>query len=156
MKTAKISTKGNIADMNKTLMGKVPVNKFSKSIAIKDVSMAENGPQDSSKDGNNYLEDVDTDLFNIFLCLQGRVRFGDGTDNARGENISGEFHTFTTAGANTEVVVPHTLNATPVGRIVISQDKAGSLYSSTTAWTSTNIYVKCDVASVTFKIFLLK
>jgi len=103
-----------------------------------------------------FGRDVDTDLKNFALFTQGRVRFGDGVDNVRGENMSGEFHAFTTAGANTEVVVPHTLGAIPVGRIVISQDKAGSLYSSTTAWTSTNIYVKCDVATVTFKIFLLK
>ena len=107
-------------------------------------------------DSEGYQKDLFTDISNIFLAFQGRIRFGDGVDKARGENMSGEFHTITTAGANTEVVVPHTLGVIPVGRIVLMQDKAGSLYSSTTAWTSTTIYVKCDAATVTFKIFLLK
>jgi len=152
MKIAKVATKENIGDNQ----GDNPnaMKKFGSGVWLKNI--AENGPQDSTKDGNNFQTDVDTDLNNIFLCLQGRVRFGDGVTGARGENISGEFRTITTAGANTEVVVPHTLGAIPVGRIVIGQDKAGSLYSSTTAWTKTNIYVKSDVASVTFNIFLLK
>jgi len=105
---------------------------------------------------DGYAKDLDTDITNIALFTQGRVRFGDGVTGARGENIEGEFRTFTTALANTEVSVAHTLNAIPVGRIVIAQDKAGSLYTSTTAWTKPNIYVKCDVATVTFKIFLLR
>lgn len=105
---------------------------------------------------DGYDKDLFTDISNIFLALQGRIRFGDGDSGARGENMSGEFITFTTAGANTEVVVPHTLSAIPVGRLIIRQDKAGSLYDSTTAWTKSNIYVKCDQATVTFRIFLLK
>ena len=107
-------------------------------------------------DSDGYDKNLFADIANIFLAFQGRVRFGDGVDKARGENMSGEFHTITTAGADTEVVVAHTLGAIPVGYIVLMQDKAGSLYSSTTAWTKSNIYVKCDVATVVFKIFLLK
>jgi hypothetical protein len=107
-------------------------------------------------DTDGYKKDLDADITNLFLALQGRVRFGDGVNGARGENISGEFITFTTSTANTEVTVPHTIGAVPVGRIVLAQDKAGALYSGTTAWTDTAVYVKCDVASVTFKIFLLK
>ena len=152
MKIAKVSTKENIGDSqggNKTAM-----KKFGSGVFLKNV--AEEGEGNSTKDGTNFQTDVDTDLNNIFLCLQGRVRFGDGVTGARGENISGEFRTFTTSTANTEVVVPHTLGAIPVGRIVIGQNKSGSLYSSTTAWDKNNIYVKSDVASVTFNIFLLK
>jgi hypothetical protein len=151
MKIAKVSTKANVSDSG---MDTGMQKKFGSGVFLKNV--AERGAQDSTKDGGEYLQDVDLDLSNIFLFAQGRVRFGDGTSGARGENISGEFRTFTTAGANTEVVVPHTVGAIPVGRIVLMQDKAGHLYSSTTAWTATNIYVKCDVATVTFKIFLLK
>ena len=152
MKIAKVSTKENISDSQGDK--KTPMKKFGSGVWLKNV--AEKGSENSTKDGDNYLTDVDTDLNNIFLALQGRIRFGDGVTGARGENISGEFRTFTTSTANTEVVVPHTLGAIPVGRIVIGQDKAGSLYNSTTAWNKNNIYVKSDVASVTFNIFLLK
>jgi len=106
--------------------------------------------------GLGYDKDLDCDIANLFLFTQGRVRFGSGATATRGENMSGEFRTFTTSTANTEVVVPHTLNALPVGHIVIGQDKAGSLYKSTTAWTNKNIYIKTDGATVTFNIFLLK
>jgi hypothetical protein len=95
-----------------------------------------------------YDKDVFSDIQNIFLALQGRLRFK--------ENIAGDFITFTTATANAEVAVPHTLGVIPVGRIVIGQNKAGSLYDSATAATAGKIYVKCDQATVTFKIFLMK
>jgi len=151
MKIAKVSTKSNISDSG---MDTGKQKKFSSGVFLKNV--AEKGSADSTKDGEEYLGDVDTDLSNIFLAFQGRVRFGDGVSGGRGENISGEFRTITTAGANTEVVVPHTLGAVPVGYIVIGRNKAAHLYDSTTANTKTNLYVKSDVATTIFKIFLLK
>lgn len=156
MKVAKISTKATIEDFNNDKKGNMPVKKFSGAVAWKKVNVSEAGSANSTQDGTGYLSEVDTDLSNLFLCLQGRVRFGDGVSGARSENIAGEFRTVTTAGANTEVVVPHTLGEVPIGRIVLRQDKAGHIYDSTTAWTKTNIYIKCDVASVTFKLFLVK
>lgn len=108
----------------------------------------------------NYIRDVDTDLRNLFFITQGQIRFGDGDDNEIGENVSGQFQQFTSdATPNTEFAVSHTLGAIPIGYIIMGQDKAGSLYqlsTTGTSWTSTNVYFKCDVASVTFKIFLLK
>lgn len=104
-----------------------------------------------------YLNGVEKDLTNIFTAFKGRVRFGSGVTGERGENISGEFQTITShATPNTEFSVTHTIGAIPIGRIIIAQNKAGSLYTGTTAWTDTTIYFKCDVASVEFKIFLLK
>lgn len=103
---------------------------------------------------------LDVDLDKLFTILNGRVRFGDGVDGERGENIAGEFQVFTTSGTpNAENTIAHTLSATPIGYIVCGQDKAGSLYQLTdtgTAWTSTSIYLKCSVASVKFMVFLLK
>ena len=55
---------------------------------------------------------------------------------------------------DTEDTTAHTLGKVPTGFFVISQDKAGSLYDSGTAFTATNIFTKCDVASVTFKIIV--
>lgn len=96
----------------------------------------------------------------IFQCLQGRVSFGTGVDGVDGQNIEGQWQTYTSnAVANTEDTLGHTIGSIPLGVIVVSQDKAGSLYqgpTTGTAWTSTNIYLKCSVASVTFNLFLVK
>lgn len=113
----------------------------------------------SSRDNNitPYDRALDADIASIFNVLKGRVRFGTGTDGARGENISGEFQVFTTSATpDAENTIAHTIGAVPIGYIVLKQDKAGSLYDSGTTWTSTNLYLKCDVASVAFTIFLLK
>lgn len=107
-----------------------------------------------------YLKSLDFDIQNIATAFQGLIRFGGSTTGFRGENINGEFRVFTSSGsANAEFSVSHTLGAIPQGRIIMYQDKAGSLYqgpSTGTAWTTTTAYFKCDVASVTFCIFLLK
>lgn len=106
---------------------------------------------------NQYEKNLDADLANLFMAFRGRVRFGSTTDGYRGENISGEFQVFTSnATPDTEDTIGHTIGAIPVGYIVLKQDKAGSLYLGSTTWTSTNTYFKCNVASVTFTIFLLK
>jgi hypothetical protein len=106
------------------------------------------------------LVEIDKDLNKLFLLAQGRVRFGGGTTGNKGENIDGQFLTITTdAVANTETTFTHTMGSVPIGYLVLGQDKAGSLYqlsSTGTAWTSTTISLKCSVASVTFKLFLLQ
>lgn len=113
-------------------------------------------PYREQKDDPRYKH-INTDLVNLFLCLQGRVRFGD---SGVGENIAGEFQQFTShAVADTEFSVNNTLGSIPVGYMIIWQDKAGSLYqgpSTGTVWTDSLIYLKCNIASVTFKVFLLK
>ena len=111
----------------------------------------------SDKDILNYLKTIDTDLSNIFLCLQGRVRFGTGEDGANGENISGEFQTVADSGtADTEFSVAHTLGAVPIGYIVTKIDAGGVVYDSGTTWTSTTIYLKCSSADTAITLFLLK
>lgn len=114
------------------------------------------------KNGNaeDYVADVNSDLTNIFLAISGRIRFGSGADGVAGENISGQFQQFTTSATpDAENTIAHTVGSVPVGYIILGQDKAGSLYQlagTGTAWTSSNIYLKCNVASVTFLVFLLK
>jgi hypothetical protein len=107
----------------------------------------------------SYLKDIDADVKNLFFLSKGRVRFGDGNVGET-ENISGQFVDLTShASANTEFAVAHTLGSIPVGFIVLYQDKAGSLYQAPTtgtSWTSTNIYLKSDVSSLSAKIFLLQ
>lgn len=106
---------------------------------------------------NQYDKNLDADISSIFTALKGRIRFGSSTDGYRGENISGEFQVFTSDSTpDTEDTIAHTIGAVPVGYIVLKQNKAGSLYLGSTTWTKSNVYFKCDVASVAFTIFLLK
>lgn len=107
-----------------------------------------------------YINDLDSDVSNLQLFTQGRVSFGTGVDGERGHNISGEFQQFTSSATpDAENTIAHTVGSIPIGYIVMHQDKAGSLYqgpTTGTSWTSSNVYLKCDVASVTFNIFLIK
>ena len=105
----------------------------------------------------NYIRDVDFDIKNLFTLSQNRVRFGDGTDGEIGENISGQFQVYTTNGvADTEDTIAHDLGVVPIGFIVINRDKGGVVYDSGTAWTSTNVYLKCSTATTAVTLFLLK
>lgn len=113
---------------------------------------------------NMALEDqmtvLQTQINKIFTCLQGRISFGTGVTSVSGQNIDGEWRTYTSnAVADTEDTLAHTIGSIPLGYIVINQNKAGSIYGTPslgTAWTSSNIYLKCSVASVTFLLFLVK
>lgn len=108
---------------------------------------------------NSDIINYDTDFNNVINCLNGRVRFGPGTSGNNGENMAGQFLTITTnAIANTESTFTHTMGATPVGYLILWQDKAGILYqgpTTGTAWDVSSISLKCSVASVQFKLFLL-
>lgn len=103
---------------------------------------------------------INSEFQKVHDFSHGRVRFGDGGDGDRGENMSGEFQLFTSdATPDTEFSITHGLGSVPVGRLIIWQDAAGSLYqgpTTGTAWTDTTVYFSCDVASVEFLIFLLK
>lgn len=84
--------------------------------------------------------------------LSGNLGFGDG---ATADNIKGAWLTFTSnATPNTEETLAHGLGAVPIGYLVFSRNKAAVLYNGTTAWTTTNLYVKSDTASTTFLIFV--
>lgn len=113
----------------------------------------------TDKFDNSDIINYDTDFNQVISCLNGRVRFGPGVSGNSGENIAGQFLTITTSATpNAESTFTHTMGAIPVGYIIIGQDKAGSLYqlsSTGTAWTSSSISLKCSVASITFKLFLL-
>jgi len=104
-----------------------------------------------------HINAVDRDLLNIILALQGRIRFGDGTDAEQGENVAGEFQVVADTGsANTEFSVTHSLGVVPIGFLVTNIDKGGVVYDSGTAWTTTAINLKCSVANAAVTLFLLK
>lgn len=109
---------------------------------------------------DEQIKQIWVQIDKIIHCLQGRVSFGTGVDGVSGQNIEGEWQSFTTpAGADTEFNVAHTIGSVPLGYIVVSQDKAGNLYQQAgtgTAWTSIQISLKCSASSVSFLVFLVK
>jgi len=71
------------------------------------------------------------------------------------DNVDCAFVSFTSnATPDTEDTVAHGLGRVPTGYLVYSRDKAGVLYDSGTAFTASNIYLKCNVASVAFKLIV--
>lgn len=71
------------------------------------------------------------------------------------DNIDWAEVSYASNGApDTEDTVPHTLGRIPTRFIVTSQDKAGSVYVSGTAFTATNIYLKTSAATVAVKLFV--
>lgn len=72
------------------------------------------------------------------------------------DNFNAEIKTIADSGvANSENTVAHTLKRTPIGYIVLKIDKGGVLYDSGTAWTDTDIYLKCGAANcaITLLVF---
>lgn len=107
---------------------------------------------------------LQTQIDKLYLCLQGRVDFGVGysglltgsdTDTVFGQNIDGEFKQIKTGNADTNQTFTHHLGSVPLGYIVLWQDKAGTIYKGTT-WNTTQIDLKCNVAAVTFLVFIVK
>ena len=74
------------------------------------------------------------------------------------DNFNAQILSHTSNGsADTEDAIAHTLKRIPIGFLIFHQDKAGSLYQGPTTgtnWTISNIYLKCDVATVTFKVMI--
>lgn len=71
------------------------------------------------------------------------------------DNIAGETITFTSDSVtNVEDEITHHLSKVPQGYLVMSQNKACSIYKGTTAWTSSKIYLMTSNASVEIKIFV--
>lgn len=82
---------------------------------------------------------------NLRAILERGISRDDNIDDAEVEFTSN-------AVADTEDTVAHGLGKVPSGFIVVNKDKAGVLYDGGTTWTSTNIYLKSNVASTTYKI----
>lgn len=85
------------------------------------------------------------------------ISFGSTTSNADGDmNMDVWKASGTTPGvANTEFSVSHGLGRVPFGFIVVNQNLAAHFFKSTSAWTSTNIFLKCDGISVAFTVIVL-
>jgi hypothetical protein len=60
----------------------------------------------------------------------------------------------TDAVVGTETAVTHNLKRIPSDFLVGSQDKAGTIYKGSSAWTATTIYVRGSVASITANLYI--
>lgn len=73
-----------------------------------------------------------------------------------GDNFNAQIIAVSDTGlVDTEFVVAHTLKTVPIGFIVIKNNKAGVVYDSGTAWTASNIYLKCSIANCALSIIFL-
>ena len=107
---------------------------------------------------NNHVEV----LKDIYKALRGNMSYGHTGYNKSNpilglvpDNIDGNFGTVSDTGtANTEFSVTHNLNRVPIGFHVIRQNLAASFYDSGTAWTTTQIFLKCNVANVAATFFM--
>lgn len=108
----------------------------------------------TGKPESKFDEVLERELLSYTYALADLLNQGlTFADNFNAQILS---HT-SNAVADTEDTIAHTLQRVPVGYLVFYQDKAGQLYqgpSTGTAWTSSNFYLKCTVASVTFQIIV--
>ena len=85
--------------------------------------------------------------------INGLISFGNGVTR---DNIDGEWASVTTpATPDTDFTVAHNMLRIPVGFILMNQTKAGVLYQGSVAWTTTDITLKCSVASDDIVIFIV-
>jgi hypothetical protein len=101
---------------------------------------------------------------NTARILAGNISFGqNNTDPAK--NVFGWHaqNVVTPSTANTEFAVPHGLTFSaggpavpykPVRFRVTNINANATVYASSTAWTTSNIYLKCSAASVTISLFI--
>lgn len=102
--------------------------------------------------------------YKVSQAVNGGLDFGVSTQTNQGPgtaysgNMNGQWANVTApAGPNTQFAIPHNLNRIPSAYLFIA-DRACDLYQlpdTGTAWTQTNIYVKCSVASARLRVFIL-
>lgn len=86
--------------------------------------------------------------------VNGGISFGNSLHSLP-DNIDGVWLSTTTpAGANTDFTLTHNLGRVPSGWIVAMQDKAASVYFGGVAATTTELTLRCSVASVAVRLFI--
>lgn len=133
--------------------------KVGRSVTFKNQRIGDISPESGQrKTSIGQSTELNRQFDEIVLALSGRIAFCDGdiSNGEKGENIDGVFLVFTSLGADAQNTIAHSLDRVPSGYIVVSQNKAGSLYHALTdtAWTSSNIYLKSSVATVIYTIFI--
>jgi hypothetical protein len=104
-------------------------------------------PKPQDKQDEDLYNVLTTFVFSVTKILNGGILFQD--------NFDCKLVSFTSnATPDTEDTIAHGLGRTPTGYLIYSKDKAGILYDGGTAFDATNLYLKCNVASVALKIIV--
>ncbi|MGH7411398.1 MAG: hypothetical protein ACREJ6_10140 [Candidatus Methylomirabilis sp.] len=103
------------------------------------------------------LQLLNGQLVDVFEKINGLISFGDGSHATQSGNINGQWiEGVTPSVADTEFEVFHGLGKRATGFFVLQMDKAAILYvSNIGSWASDVLYLKCNVASVTFRIIVV-
>lgn len=109
------------------------------------------------KDRNNYerVHDRVYDILNQGVSNGGNPHSGGfvaGIHSIPGNTDSVHVNVQAAGVANTEFAVTHNLGRIPVGFRVADRNNVGNAYNSGTAWTTTQIFLKCDVAGTQFTL----
>lgn len=113
---------------------------------------------------NQYLTNMDSDLTRLFDITNSGISLGLTSNLSPGENVFGQWLTVADTGnANTQFTVPHTLSSQGIGLIpgnfLITMISAGGIVYKDpvgTAWTTSNIYLKCTTANTALNIFITR
>ena len=106
----------------------------------------------TTKPESEFEKSLDQELLSYTLQLAGLLNGGlKLSDNFNGELVT----VADTGGANTENTLAHTLKRVPTGFLVLSNNLGGVVYTGATAWTTTQIFIKCTVANCTLLLFVL-
>jgi hypothetical protein len=94
---------------------------------------------------------------NLVRVLSGNISFGSSMSNA---DLSANMNCWKASGttpgtSDTEFAVNHSLGRIPLTIGAQDTNNGGLLYRSTTAWTSTVVYLKCTTASAAYNIILV-
>lgn len=105
----------------------------------------------TTKPGTPFEQDLEQELlsftFELSQVINKGLKFSD--------NFNAEVLDISDSGAaDSENTVAHTLKRVPVGFMIFTINKAGIVYKSATAWTTTSIYVKCNVANCEIKLLV--
>ena len=104
-------------------------------------------PQPRDKQESDLFKAIQDFANRVVVILNRGIKFED--------NVDCRLIEFTSSGTpDAENTVAHSLGKVPTGYIVYSVDKAGVVYKGSTTWTTTNIYLKVNVASVAVKIIV--
>jgi hypothetical protein len=81
--------------------------------------------------------------------------FGSSASNGDQTISSWKVTGVTAAVPDTEFSLAHGLARVPIGFFTAYVDAAANLYKSSTAWTTTSIYLKCDMALVNYFVVII-
>jgi len=108
-----------------------------------------------ARDNHQQIHDRVYDILNGGVSNGGTPKTGGfvaGIHTIPGNTDSVHVNVAAAGVANTEFAVTHNLNRVPVGFRVANRNNVGNCFDSGTAWTTTQIFLKCDVAGTQFTL----